>query len=54
MGYVFLVEQERRACHKCRSPPGGLELIEFQIERRINAWMINVQKEEKIKITHIH
>ena len=45
-GYVFLVAQARRACQKCRSPPGGMELIEFQIERRIN--------EEEIKITHIH
>ena len=54
MGYVFLVAQEKRACEKCRSPPGGLELFEFQIERRINAWMRDVQKEEETKITHIH
>lgn len=52
--YVFLVAQARRACQKCRSPPGGMELIEFQIERRINEWMRDVQKEEEIKITHIH
>lgn len=31
-----------------------MELIEFQIERRINEWMRDVQKEEEIKITHIH
>ena len=34
--------------------PFDLKLIEFQIERRINAWMRNVLKEEKIKTTHIH
>ena len=50
----FFIRQKKSVCEKCRSPPGGLELFEFQIERRINAWMRDVQKEEEIKITHIH
>ena len=50
--FFWLHRQEEPV--KCRSPPGGMELIEFQIERRINEWMRDVQKEEEIKITHIH
>ena len=50
----FFIRQKKSVGEKCRSPPGGLELFEFQIERRINVWMWDVQKEEEIKITHIH